>query len=97
MFKAVSSKPDFPAQERELLKWWKETAAFEQLLSRRPTTQELAACLEFLRKQTELLHTAKPEPAKSEAKVPPSPDPAQRAREGLVRALFSHEDFVTIR
>ncbi len=31
MFKPVPSKPDFPAQERELLKWWKETAAFEQL------------------------------------------------------------------
>ncbi len=31
MFKPVPSKPDFPAQERELLAWWKETGAFEQL------------------------------------------------------------------
>jgi len=31
MFKPVPSKPDFPAQERELLAWWKETAAFEKL------------------------------------------------------------------
>src|SRR5579859_709206 len=31
MFKAVPPKPDFPAQERELLRWWKETDAFNQL------------------------------------------------------------------
>src|SRR5689334_23674169 len=31
MFKPVPSKPDFPAQERELLAWWKETGAFEKL------------------------------------------------------------------
>src|SRR5258705_9377391 len=31
MFKPVPSKPGFPAQERETLKWWKDTAAFDKL------------------------------------------------------------------
>src|SRR5262245_15155546 len=31
MFKPVPSKPDFPAQERATLQWWKDTAAFEKL------------------------------------------------------------------
>src|SRR5215203_4906500 len=31
MFKPVPPKPDFPAQEREILAWWKETRAFEKL------------------------------------------------------------------
>ena len=30
MFKEVPNKVDFPAQERELLRFWKETAAFEK-------------------------------------------------------------------
>jgi isoleucyl-tRNA synthetase len=31
MFKPVPSKPDFPAQERATLAWWRETRAFEKL------------------------------------------------------------------
>ena len=31
MFKPVPPKPDFPAQEREILRWWKETGAFDEL------------------------------------------------------------------
>ena len=31
MFKPVPPKPDFPAQERATLAWWKETRAFEKL------------------------------------------------------------------
>jgi hypothetical protein len=73
------------------------TAAFEQVLSRRPTVQEQAVCAEFLHKQCELFRAAKPQATKGEGNVTPSPDPEQRAREGLVRALFSHDDFVTIR
>ena len=72
-------------------------AAFEQVLSRRPTPSEQAVCQKFLRKQTDLFLQAKPQSAKSDSRVPPSPDPEQRAREGLVRALFSHDDFVNIR
>src|SRR5512141_2826607 len=30
-FKPVSTKVDFPAQEREILKWWKESDAFNKL------------------------------------------------------------------
>src|SRR5262249_48517997 len=73
------------------------TAAFEQVLSRGPSPQEQAVCKEFLRKQGELFRSAKPQAAKGEGSVAPSPDPELRAREGLVRALFSHDDFVTIR
>jgi hypothetical protein len=73
------------------------TAAFEQVLSRGPSAEEQAACAEFLRKQCELFRSAKPQTTKGEGSVAPSSDPEQRAREGLVRALFSHDDFVTIR
>src|SRR5512135_230963 len=31
MFKNVSSKPDFVEMEREILRWWKETSAFDKL------------------------------------------------------------------
>jgi hypothetical protein len=72
-------------------------AAFEQVLSRSPATEERSACLDFLRKQTDLLRNAPAVVAKGEGSIPPSSDPAQRAREGLVRALFSHDEFVTMR
>jgi hypothetical protein len=74
-------------------------AVFETVLSRRPSEAERAACLEFLGLQARQLA----EPAKLEIlgnaddAVPPSPDPAQRARENLVLVLFNHNDFVTIR
>lgn len=74
-------------------------AAFETVLTRRPTAGELADCLVFLESQATRL--ASPEqldslPSESGA-VPPSPDPGQRARENLVLVLFNHNDFVTIR
>lgn len=58
-------------------------AAFEQVLGRTPTGAEQAASRMFLTSQREL--------AKSQ------PDPAARARESLVHALFNHNDFVTVR
>jgi hypothetical protein len=64
-------------------------AAFEQVLTRRPTEPERAACLEFLKKQMDLYRTAG-------VKASP-PDQALRARASLVRALFNHNDFVTVR
>jgi len=64
-------------------------AAFEQVLTRRPTEGETATCLEFLTQQTELYRTAG-------VKTAPA-DHALRARASLVRALFNHNDFVTIR
>jgi hypothetical protein len=72
-------------------------AAFEQVLTRRPTAQEQAACREFLGRQVELFRSTRTPPASSEGGVAPSPDPEMRARESLVRALFSHADFVTLR
>jgi hypothetical protein len=76
------------------------TAAFEQVLGRRPTAAEQARCERFLWQQSALVRdTTKltPFPAGPDAVSPPSPDPAQRAREGLVRVLFNHNDFVTVR
>ncbi|MBM3877239.1 MAG: DUF1553 domain-containing protein [Verrucomicrobia bacterium] len=57
------------------------TAAFEHLLSRPPSVAERAECVAFLDKQ-----------ARSAAK-----DGERLAREGLVRALLNHSDFVTVR
>jgi hypothetical protein len=81
------------------------TAAFEQVLTRPPTAAERAVCTSFLRKQQELLAGASAAAlaapaalaAAAEGRVPPSADPQVRACEGLVQALFSHNDFVTLR
>jgi hypothetical protein len=62
-------------------------AAFEQVLARPATAQEAKVSVAFLRQQVKLLDEADPKPA----------DPAARAREDFVQALFSHNDFVTIR
>ncbi|HEV7406398.1 MAG TPA: PSD1 and planctomycete cytochrome C domain-containing protein [Chthoniobacteraceae bacterium] len=59
------------------------TAAFEQILTRPPTAGEVTACEAFLSKQ-EALNQGKPIAAAA-------------ARESLVRSLFNHNDFVTIR
>ncbi len=76
------------------------TAAFAQVLCRPPSEVELAACREFLAQQREQLADAKSltgfEGAAA-ADVPPSQDPAQRARENLVHVLMNHNDFVTVR
>jgi hypothetical protein len=71
-------------------------AAFEQVLTRRPTAQEQGLCLDFLHKQAELFRKAGKAPTVPGAPAP-SPDPTLRARESLVRSLFSHNDFITIR
>jgi hypothetical protein len=74
--------------------------AFVRILCRQPTDAELATCLEFLADQTTKLADAKsltPFSAGPAASVPPSSDPAQRARENLVHVLLNHNDFVTVR
>jgi hypothetical protein len=58
------------------------TAAFEQVLSRPPTVPERTRASAFLDQQTRLFSA--------------QADAAARARASLVRALFSHHDFVTI-
>lgn len=71
------------------------TAAFEQLLTRRPRSAELAACRAFLKTQTERFKGSGPPTAGPG--VAPSADPALRAGESLVQALFSHNEFLMIR
>ena len=75
-------------------------AAFERILGRAPSPDEAAACAEFLERQSALLADPKGLSAFSggaKPRVEPSPDPAMRAREGLVLVLFNHNEFVTIR
>jgi hypothetical protein len=63
--------------------------AFEQILTRPPTAQEQHAALAFLERQTHLFTRNSPSDS--------AESPAQRAYQSLIRALFSHNDFVTIR
>ena len=75
-------------------------AAFERVLCRQPTTDELNACEEFVVEQTATLSGGKPLTpfsAGSAATTPPASDSQQRARENLIHVLFNHNDFVTIR
>jgi hypothetical protein len=75
-------------------------AAFEQVLTRRPNTQEQKAAVGFLAAQRKLFQSAQPAELSAGAKnnkVPASTDPALRSLENLIQALFSHHDFVTIR
>lgn len=78
-------------------------AAFEQVLSRAPSSAEATVSRMFLARQEKLFRdnglkdvtgvngvTAAPADA-------PAGDPIVRARENLVHALFNHNDFVTIR
>src|SRR5439155_1678504 len=73
-------------------------AAFEQVVGRPPRENEAAASVRFLARQRELFEANAAE-LKATAGQPdgPSADPATRARENLVLALFNHTDFVTIR
>jgi hypothetical protein len=74
--------------------------AFVRILCRQPSDAELATCLEFLTQQAAKLADAKSLTSFSAgpaASVPPSGDPAQRARENLVHVLLNHNDFVTVR
>ncbi len=75
-------------------------AAFERLLGRPPSIEEVRESASYLGAQTALYQ----DPAKltaftsgPEALVKPSADPAQRARESLVHVLLNHNDFVTVR
>jgi hypothetical protein len=69
-------------------------AAFEQVLGRAPTPGEKKAAYDFLIQQEAFLREVKPAAAGGDG---PSADPAMRARENLVIALFNHNDFIAIR
>jgi hypothetical protein len=71
------------------------TAAFEQVLGRPPRDAEQAASVAFLTRQRALF--AENAADLKAAPGGPSADPALRARENLVLALFNHTDFVTVR
>lgn len=76
------------------------TAAFEQVLNRRPSDVERDRCEQFLKQQTELFKAPgklEPFPANFDSVIPPATDPRLRAREDLIHVLFNHNDFVTIR
>jgi hypothetical protein len=74
-------------------------AAFETVLSRRPSQAELSQCQQFLTLQANQLRDPSRLQLLSESdnSVPPSPLPAQRARENLVLVLLNHNDFITLR
>jgi mono/diheme cytochrome c family protein len=71
------------------------SAAFEQVLSRSPESDERDECLQFLQQQRAAF-TKSPGADDAEGKSP-SKDPAVRARENLVHVLLNHHEFVTIR
>ncbi|MEE2991472.1 MAG: DUF1553 domain-containing protein, partial [Planctomycetota bacterium] len=75
------------------------TAAFETVLSRRPTDKEVLRCETFLKQHTQLLNddTTEKFVAGGTAKRAPAADPDLRARENLVHVLLLHNDFVTVR
>lgn len=71
-------------------------AAFAAVLTRPPTDEERGECLSFLQLQTQLYGPPRNPQATVDEKLA-SPDPEVRARENLVRVLFNHHDFLTIR
>ena len=70
--------------------------AFASVLSRPPTDEERSECIAFLKQQAQLYGPARTPLAVVDEKLP-SPDPDLRARENLVRILFNHHEFLTIR
>lgn len=77
------------------------TAAFEQVLTRAPVSDELTECLAFLEQQAELLKANQAklagttnDPADG---AKPTADVALRVRENLVHVLLNHHEFVTVR
>lgn len=73
-----------PAPQRQFVEM-----AFQQILARSPRSHEMQACLEYL--QTSSTATA------GEATDPSASDSALHARQGLIRALWNLNDFVTVR
>jgi hypothetical protein len=73
--------------------------AFLRVLSRPAIEQELQASLDYLGQQAKEVASAQPQEAAAPAAgiPPPAGTAEQRARETFIHALFSHNDFVTIR
>ena len=76
------------------------TAAFEHVLTRPPTAEEVAQCQAFLVDQAGRLAATADLAAfntGAASPIPPAAEPHLRARENLVHVLMNHNDFVTIR
>ncbi|MEZ6061487.1 MAG: PSD1 and planctomycete cytochrome C domain-containing protein [Planctomycetaceae bacterium] len=74
--------------------------AFQTVLGRSCTDDELQACTEFLATQSDRLSASDqltPLPGTAKTTVSAATDPRQRARENLIHVLLNHNDFVTIR
>ena len=73
--------------------------AFEAVLSRSPSRNELARCQTFLQDHAELLANDDSEKfvGSSTAKRAPATAADARARENLIHVLLLHNDFVTVR
>jgi hypothetical protein len=65
------------------------STAFETVLCRPPTDQELAACVSYLGD----VKTPMPPPDDPN----PATDPSARLRESFIHVLMNHHEFVTIR
>jgi hypothetical protein len=75
-------------------------AAFERILGRSASAEEVQASLAYLKSQTELYANSGSLDrfeTGARSRVPPSTAFAQRARESLVHVLLNHNDFVTVR
>ncbi len=74
--------------------------AFQTLLCRECTPEELHTCQAFLSKQTQLLSDASKLhklPGEQTGQTQAAIDPAARARENLIHTLLNHNDFVSLR
>jgi hypothetical protein len=75
-------------------------AAFERVLSRPPTAEEVAECVRFLTEQAELFQRERKRLSGATGNLADvekgSADPRIRARENLVHALLNHHEFVTL-
>jgi hypothetical protein len=77
------------------------TTAFEHILSRSPTADEVHACATFLDEQTHRFQSAATSfgetTSDSNELMKPSAEPSLRARENLIHVLYNHHEFVTVR
>jgi hypothetical protein len=89
-----SPASDPAAQNKEFI-----DAAFEQVLTRSPRSNEIARCVLFLQPAPDTASkTASGKfPSGGSSKTAPATDLVLRRRQELIHVLFLHNDFVTVR